>query len=147
MKKETIERKISSIEANTNASTAPLIYLHSQETYFPTDLQTFLDHTTPQVAWKPVSGPSPLKLDNVNQLGSNVWLTSNDDVTKDPQWIKGTKPDGNGKINGAVPAAVIVTDKGNGVVDAFYMFFYAYNYGGHVLGWDKLNFGIYIPVP
>lgn len=109
----------------------------------PTDLQVFLNNTTPRVAFAEVPGPSkPLTLENVNQLGDNVYLTSNDDVTKDPNWIKGTRPDANGKTNGAVTAAVIVTDKGNGNVDAFYMYFYAYNYGGEVLGWDALNFGI-----
>jgi hypothetical protein len=62
-------------------------------------------------------------------------------VTKDPTWIKGTKPDSNGATANAMTAAVIVNDKGKGVVDAFYMYFYAYNYGGEVLGWDALNFG------
>lgn len=108
----------------------------------PTDLKVFLDHTTPRVNYNEVSGPSkPLTQDNVNEMGSDVYLTSNDDVTQDPEWIKGTKPDSNGKTNGATTAAVVVYDKGNGNVDAFYFYFYAYNYGGEVLGWDKLNFG------
>jgi hypothetical protein len=119
-----------------------VVYLHSDDPYFPTDIQSFLDNTTPRVNFAEVPGPSkPLTQDNVNQLGSDVYLTSNDDVTKDPNWIKGTRPDGNGKTNNAVTAAVIVNDKGNGNVDAFYMYFYAYNYGGEVLGWNKLNFG------
>jgi hypothetical protein len=75
-----------------------------------------------------------------------VYLTSKDDVTKNPQWILGTKPDANGKTNGAVTAAVIVNDKGNGEVDAFYMYFYAYNYGGTVLGIKNLNFGTSSPL-
>jgi hypothetical protein len=62
-------------------------------------------------------------------------------VTQTPDWIKGTKPDATGKTNGATTAAVIVNDKGNGNVDAFYMYFYAYNWGGEVLGLDDLNFG------
>jgi hypothetical protein len=108
----------------------------------PTDIQTFLDHTAPRVNFNEVPGPSkPLTTSNVNQLGSDVWLTSNDDVTTNPQWIKGTKPDASGKTNGATTAAVIVNDKGNGNVDAFYMYFYAYNYGGNVLGSSLLNFG------
>ncbi|KAH5784274.1 hypothetical protein HBI37_196220 [Parastagonospora nodorum] len=124
---------------------APVVYLHSEDPYMPTDLQVFLNNTTPRVAFAEVPGPSkPLTLENVNQLGDTVYLTSNDDVTKDPTWIKGTRPDANGKTNGAVTAAVIVTDKGNGNVDAFYMYFYAYNYGGEVLGWDALNFGNHV---
>ncbi|KAF1841627.1 uncharacterized protein K460DRAFT_318814 [Cucurbitaria berberidis CBS 394.84] len=124
---------------------APIVYLHSDDQYLPTDIQTFLDNTTPRVNFNEVSGPSkPLTSSNVNQMGGDVWLTSNDDVTKDPQWIKGTKPDSNGRTNEAVTAAVIVNDKGNGNVDAFYMYFYAYNYGGDVIGWKKLNFGNHV---
>ena len=78
-------------------------------------------------------------------MGSDVWLTSNDDVTKDPTWIKGTKPNGQGKTEGATTAAIIVNDKGDGNVDAFYMYFYAYNDGGNVLGWSQLNFGTFSP--
>ncbi|KAF2025635.1 hypothetical protein EK21DRAFT_76036 [Setomelanomma holmii] len=124
---------------------APVVYLHSDETYFPTDLKVFLDNTTPRVNFNEVSGPSkPLTLDNVNQMGNDVYLTSNDDVTKDPEWIKGTKPDSSGRTNNAITAAVIVNDKGNGNVDAFYMYFYAYNYGGNVLSWPALNFGNHV---
>jgi hypothetical protein len=113
----------------------------------PTDIKVFLDNTTPRVNFNEVSGPSkPLTQDNVNQMGGDVFLTSNEDVTQNPQWIKGTKPDASGKTNGATTAAVIVNDKGNGNVDAFYMYFYAYNYGGEVLGWDQLNFGM-LPRP
>jgi hypothetical protein len=122
------------------------VYLHSDDEYFPTDIQSFLDHTTPRVNFNEVSGPSkPLTVNNVNQLGNDVYLTSNDDVTTKPEWIKGTKPDASGKTNNAITATVIVNDKGNGNVDAFYMYFYAYNYGGEVLGWSKLNFGLRSP--
>ncbi len=54
----------------------------------------------------------------------------------------GVKPDANGKTNGAISCAIIVTDHGNGLVDAFYMYFYGYNFGGYVLGWKSLNFGM-----
>ncbi|KAF1942136.1 hypothetical protein EJ02DRAFT_465977 [Clathrospora elynae] len=124
---------------------APLVYLYSQDQYFPTDIQAFLDHTTPRANFSEVPGPSkPLTASNVNQMGADVYLTSNDDVTKDPAWLQGTKPDSNGKTNNAITAAVIVNDKGNGNVDAFYMYFYAYNYGGEVLGWSALNFGNHV---
>jgi hypothetical protein len=112
----------------------------------PTDIKAFLDNTTPRVNFNEVSGPSkPLTQDNVNQLGDDVYLTSNDDVTKNPAWIKGTKPDTDGKTNSAVTTAVIVNDKGDGNVDAFYMYFYANNYGGEVLRWSALNFGTCMP--
>ena len=110
-------------------------------------MQYFLNPTTPRVNYQEVPGPSkPLTTLNLDQMASNVWLTSNDDVTKNPEWIKGTKPNANGKTEGATTAAVIVNDKGNGNVDAFYMYFYAYNYGGEVLGWKNLNFGTCTPL-
>jgi hypothetical protein len=126
----------------TNHTTAPVVYLHSSEQYYPSDIQAQLSNSVPKVNYVDVSGaPAPLDLNSVNSLGGDVYITSKDDVTKDPQWIKGVKPNGEGKTEGAVTAAVIVTDKGDGNVDAFYMYFYAYNYGGNVLGLSKLNFG------
>ena len=96
----------------------------------------------PQVNFAPVANaPNPLDLNNLHQLSGDVYLTSKDDVTKNPAWILGVKPDGSGKTNGAVTATVIVNDKGNGNVDAFYMYFYANNWGGTVLGLPQLNFG------
>lgn len=101
-------------------NTAPVVYLHGQDPYLPSDLNTHISHTTPEVNFKAVSAPSPLDLNTLNQLGGDVYLTSNDDITTNPDWIKGIKPDANGKTEGAT-AAVIVNDKGNGNVDAFYM--------------------------
>jgi hypothetical protein len=109
----------------------------------PSDLQTHISHTTPRVNFNPVSAPSPLGLDNLDQLGSDVYLTSNDDVTTNPDWIKGIRPDSSGKTNGKT-AAIVVNDKGNGNVDAFYFYFYTYNWGGlvaKILGINNLNFG------
>lgn len=124
---------------------APLVYLHSQEQYFPTDIQSQLTNSIPRVNFQPVSNPpNPLDLNNLNQLGGDVYLTSKDDVTQNPEWIKGVRPDGNGKTNNAVTAAIIVNDKGNGDVDVFYMYYYAYNYGGTVLGLKELNFGNHV---
>ncbi|KAH9868722.1 hypothetical protein J1614_007794 [Plenodomus biglobosus] len=129
---------------SSNAPPAPLVYLHSTEQYFPTSMPFFLNNTTPRVNFHEVAGPSkPLTPSNLNQMAADVFLTSNDDVTKDPAWIRGVKPDGGGSTGDAVTAAVIIVDKGEGVVDVFYMYFYAYNYGGEVLGLSSLNFGMY----
>ena len=82
--------------------------------------------------------PNPLTLTNLNQLnalgGTSVYLTSNVDITTRPAWLNGIKPDGSGKSGDAVSCAIITNDHGNGEVDAFYMYFYAYNWGGVVLG-------------
>lgn len=109
----------------------------------PSDLNTHISHTNPQINFSTVSAPSPLDLSNLNQLSSDVYLTSKDDITTNPQWLKGVRPDGNGKMDGS-SVAVIVNDKGNGNVDAFYMFFYSYNWGGEVLGLSSLNFGNHV---
>lgn len=107
----------------------------------PSDLATHISHSNPQVNFNTVSAPSPLDLNNLNQLGGDVYLTSKDDITTNPAWLKGVRPDGSGKTDGST-AAVIVNDKGNGNVDAFYMYFYSYNWGGEVLGLSSLNFGM-----
>lgn len=120
---------------------APILYLHSEETKYPTDLTTFLAHTTPQVNYTAVADvPSPLPLSNVNQLGEDVYLTSNDDPTSDPDWLKGTAPDSNGATSG-INSAIIVNEKNDSSVDVFYFYFYAFNPGTNVLGQPFLNFG------
>ncbi|KAL8873615.1 MAG: hypothetical protein Q9174_000940 [Haloplaca sp. 1 TL-2023] len=118
---------------------APKVWLQSQDPYFPSDIGAQLANTKPQVNFATVTAaPSPLTLNNLASLnalgGANVYLTSVDDVTKNPAWLKGVKPDGNGKTNGATSCVVIVNDRGSGNVDAYYMYFYAFNQGNTVLG-------------
>jgi len=96
-------------------------------------------HTKPEVNFTVVNGyPTPLTLDNLDALnnegGKGVYLTSDDDVTTHPAWLNGVKPDSSGNTLGAKSLAVIVNDRGNGEVDAFYMYFYPYNWGGVLLG-------------
>ncbi|GME27523.1 Vacuolar protein sorting-associated protein 62 [Neofusicoccum parvum] len=122
---------------------APLSYIHHEDVYFPSDMQAQIDNTQPEVDFKVPSGiASPLdlnNLDSLNSFGDDVYLTSKEDITTNPAWLGGVKPDCSGKTNDAVAAAVIVNDKGNGTVDAFYMYFYAYNWGGVVLGMNLGN--------
>ena len=113
-------------------SLAPIVYLHSTETYFPSDLSAQLANTRPEINYEVVSGaPSPLTLNNLDSLnalgGSSIYLTSIDDTTSSPQpqWLKGVIPDSTGKTDGAVSCSIIVCDYGNGTVDAYYMYFYA----------------------
>ncbi|KAE9961246.1 hypothetical protein EG328_004402 [Venturia inaequalis] len=120
---------------------APLVYLHTQEPYMPSDIGAQVTNSKPKLEFADIPNvPSPLNLDNLDVLnnfgnkGVNIYLTSNDDITKNPPWIKGVKPNANGKTEGAKSCAVIVVDKGNGMVDAFYMYYFAFNYGGIVLG-------------
>src|SRR6202140_5452378 len=84
--------------------------------------------------------PAPLTLHNLHVLndygndGMNVYLTSNMDVTEGPKWLDGVVPDSRGKTKRAISCAIIVNDHGSGNLDAFYMYFYAYNLGNTVLG-------------
>jgi len=117
---------------------APIVYLYSGENFFPASWQAQLDNTTPQVDFEAVDGvPSPLTLDNLDQLNdlgdTDIYLTSNDDITTFPDWLKGEQPDENGATE-SVTNVVITRDHGDGYLDAFYMFFYAYDWGGEVLG-------------
>jgi hypothetical protein len=118
---------------------APIVWLYSKEEYLPSDLAAQLTHTRPEKDGKPITGhASPLTLENLDTLNDggkqDVYLTSNDDFTKDPAWLKGVRPDANGKTNGAVSCCIVVNDKGADVVDAFYCYFYAYNQGQIIFG-------------
>ena len=99
-------------------------------------------------------------LDQLNSFehGRHVYLTSNDNVEDRPEWLGGEKniPDefdydgcdddeddakietlakrlkknGGGRSN--APAVLVAVDKGKGIVDAFWFFFYSYNLGNKV---------------
>ena len=120
-------------------TSAPIVWLNSKEEYLPSDFAAQLAHTHPEIDGKSiVSHASPLTLENLDTLNDgmkqNVYLTANDDYTKDPPWLKGVCPDANGKTNGAVSCCIVVNDKGAGIVDAFYFYFYAYNKGQTIFG-------------
>ncbi|KAJ5114776.1 hypothetical protein NUU61_000535 [Penicillium alfredii] len=122
---------------------APLVWLHSQDPYRPSDLQQQLDHTTAQVKWKEVDGaPSPLTLDNLDKLNdignTSVYLTSHEgiDISPEPDWFHGITPTAQGVTEKGTGSAIIVVDHGKGDVDAFYFYFYAYNKGNTVLGME-----------
>lgn len=127
------------------------MWIDSTDPYFPSDIGAQLQHTKPENNFKVVANaPNPLTLDNLDQLnandGANVYLTSVDDISKRPSWLNGVKPDGSGKTQGATSCSVIVNDHGNGVVDAFYMYFFAFNFGGRLFGSDvDDHVGVRIP--
>lgn len=84
----------------TSSETAPLVWLHSEDAYRPSDISQQLQHTIPMVNWTAIDGaPSPLTLDNVDVLNEhgneNVYLTTKDGIDASPQskWLFGIKPD------------------------------------------------------
>jgi hypothetical protein len=75
--------------------------------------------------------------------GTDVYLTSYDDVTTNPKWLEGIKLDANGGTGNEKTAVIVVVDKGDlewsrkkegKVVDVFYFYFWSFNWGGVVLG-------------
>ncbi|KAL2065639.1 hypothetical protein VTL71DRAFT_3309 [Oculimacula yallundae] len=118
---------------------APLVWLHEQEAFFPSDIYAQVTNTHPNVNLTTIEDPPPLTLENLDILnawgnnGRNVFLTSNIDVTTQPVWLTGIYPDSTGETKEITSAAIIVHDRGLGEVDAFYMYFYAFNEGNTVL--------------
>lgn len=125
---------------------APVVWLYSGENYFPSDIGAQLVPTKPEINFTVIEGyENPLTLNNLNSLnnygtgGTDVYLTSVDDITTNPAWLNGVKPDSTGKTDGATSVAIIVNDHGEGLVDAFYMYFYAFNWGGVLLDIQEVD--------
>ena len=137
------------LELITEIYIAPLVYLDQNELYMPSDIQAQLNNTYPALNFTalPKSDvPSPLLLSDLEQLNLRgncgesfdacpIYLTSTIDASTYPPWFNGTLPDPvTGKTEGVTSCAVIVNDHGNGLVDAFYMYFYAFNLGDDIYG-------------
>lgn len=121
---------------------APLFRLHPDDKYRPTDLSTFLHHVRPQINFSDVEAPPNLTLadlDRCNSVGEkggqDIYLTSYDDVTTEPAWLEGVSGiDDLGGTGTNRTGAVIVVEKERQIVDVFYFVFWAWNYGGTVVG-------------
>lgn len=151
---------------------APLVHLHSEELYWPSDMQEHLKHITPTVQYDVVDEeyrhPGLNDLLDLNKLdgerGWKLYLQSNDDVMDMPAWLTSEygipvfpdddenkedvthgnmEPKRNYTVGGrsSGPAVLMVIDKGNGVVDAMWHFFYSYNLGNGVFG---IRFGNHV---
>lgn len=137
---------------------APLVYLYSEEKYLPYNIEKFVSNFRP--TWRngtvidlPTKDPNDpnykkqkLHLSDLEYLPKStkeelVFLSSLEDFDTDPEWITGkhNKPSYyNGEIKDA-PATLIVTDKGNGWVDAYWFFFYSFNLGPFVMGFGPFG--------
>lgn len=82
------------MDANLLCNTAPLVWLHSEDPFRPSDILQHVRHTTPMVHMEPIAGLPELDLDNLSLLnqglgGSDqVALTANDDITQLPAWYQ-----------------------------------------------------------
>lgn len=120
---------------------APLLWLSEFERYMPSDIASQVLHTMPRVNHVPVANtPSPLTLDNLDQLnalgGKDVSLASRKGIAAYPEWYNGVAPDDNRKTNKIISSAIVTVDKANGILDAFYFYFHAFNEGNIVEGWE-----------
>ncbi|KAL2064657.1 hypothetical protein VTL71DRAFT_3795 [Oculimacula yallundae] len=119
---------------------APYVYLHRDDVYYPSDLAKHIDNTYATINFTAiVNAPKPLTLNNLNDLnevgGENIFLSSKQDVTTLPKFLHGQKPDPvTYRTDNAKSCVVIVVDKGNGVIDAFYMYWYIFNDGPKAIG-------------
>ena len=125
---------------------APMVYLYSLDPWKPSDIATQLNNTEPRVDFNVVSD-QPMTLDHLSFLnglgGQNVYLTSKIKPYANPVpgYFFGVLPNGEGKTEGAVSSTIIVNDHGDGTVDAFYLYFYAFDrgalsIGNHVGDWE-----------
>ena len=149
---------------------APLVHLFSEEQFWPCDMAEHLLHVTPELDYTPIKDQqwlanlSNLGLLNEYEQGRHVFLTSNDNVEDRPDWLIGEENipskfveeavnDRHAKAKGKTlnvtfhggqsdaPAVLVTVDKGNGIVDAFWFFFYSYNLGNVVL---NIRFGNHV---
>lgn len=128
----------------------PLVHLYTEEKYWPSDIAKYVnnfnitDGDSVAVFNKDKLTLSDLKpsykydLPNGSQgeISSEfTYLTSLDDFAKDPKWLLGSPPEyGTGHIRDG-PAVLLVVDKGNGWVDAFWFYFYPFNLGPFIMGY------------
>ncbi|EGV64733.1 Vacuolar protein sorting-associated protein 62 [Yamadazyma tenuis] len=119
---------------------APVVHLYSEERYLPYDIGKFVTHFHVEYDnGTTVPGTEAnMNLKKLSELPEeeDYFLTSNSDFDSDPEWITGikNKPSlATGEIKDA-PAVLIVVDKGNGWVDAYWFYFYSFNLGPFVMG-------------
>jgi hypothetical protein len=119
---------------------APFVFLDKGDVYYPSDMATHLASTYPAINFTRLDGaPESLTLSNLDMLnemgGKDVYLTSSSPLIKMPSFLNGQKPNPKTlQTENAISCVVIVVDKGVGVVDAFYMYFYTFNDGPSALG-------------
>lgn len=119
---------------------APMVYLYTDETYFPSDIGAQVANTQPELNFTLITNSQePLTLDNLNSLSAlapvrDIYLTSKISPEARPAYLTGVVPDSSGKTQNAISCAVVVNDHGSGLVDVFYFYFYAFNWGGFYFG-------------
>jgi hypothetical protein len=144
----------------------PYVHLFSGEQFWPCDIAEHLVHTSPYANYTLVRSMENDRtldnLDELNQFGHFAYLQSEDNVEERPDWLGGSsniprgpeelyskrsdrgKPSDRLQERGghsSAPAVLIVVPKEDGVVDAFWFYFYSYNLGNKVF---NIRFGNHV---
>lgn len=132
----------------------PLVHLYSEERYWPSDINEFLTHfrlvdkdgETVQFAdghinltaledLRPIYDASMVNSTSSIIDSKNLFMTANEEFANDPDWLVGHRPEyGTGLVKEG-PALLLISDKGNGWVDAFWFYFYPFNWGPYIMGY------------
>lgn len=107
-----------------------------------------LRHTIPYLNYSPITSfnnhQTLTNLNSLNQFGLHVYLTSDDDPERPPEWLRGDRNKPITATEGedeelvgmsAAPGIIIWVEKPGGIIDAFYFYFYSFNLGNTVAGW------------
>jgi hypothetical protein len=123
---------------------APLVFLDKVDAYYPSDMAAHLTNTHPTLNFTSIEGaPNPLTLHNLDKLndlgGDKLYLTSTSNVMNLPKFLNGQAPHHKTlQTHNAKSCVIVVVEKGDAIVDAFYIYFYTFNAGptalGHVVG-------------
>lgn len=128
----------------------PLVHLYSEERYWPADIKDFVTHFhLEDLNGVSINVSHPLTLKDLEQSynissgngsfvsvdSERLFMTSNEKFDGDTEWLFGFLPEyGTGRIKRA-PAVLFIVDKGNGWVDAYWFYFYPFNWGPYIMGY------------
>lgn len=97
-------------------------------------------NTHPTLNFTAIEGaPDDLTLDNLNDLnelgGEDVFLTSTAPLIEIPKYLHGKAPNKKTlQTENAISCVIALANKEEGVLDAFYIYFYTFNEGPTALG-------------
>ncbi|KAK4941041.1 hypothetical protein LTR10_018962 [Elasticomyces elasticus] len=114
---------------------APIIWLHSNDSFMPSDIPSHAQHTKAFKRFKPLADSPVLDFNNLsslNQYGKDIYLTAVENITTMPEWLFGETPDVTGALHNSTACAVVLIERKDQIVDAFYFYFYSFDEGADI---------------